>query len=76
MVEHGGVHVSVYDPVAGCVIAGSNEDRISLSHGNTYQVYRGCLDIGLQRKEKISSNERRVDTYFGLTPSTSMILIS
>jgi hypothetical protein len=39
-VEHGGVHVSVYDPIAGCVIAGSNEDRISLSYGNTYQVYR------------------------------------
>ena len=24
VVEHGGVHVSVYDPIARCVIAGSN----------------------------------------------------
>jgi len=39
-VEHGGVHISMYDPIAGCVIAGSNEDRISLSHSDTYQVYR------------------------------------
>jgi hypothetical protein len=34
------VHVSVYDPIAESVIAGSNEDRISLGHSNTYQVYR------------------------------------
>ena len=27
-VEHGGVYVSMYDPIAGCVIAGCNEDRI------------------------------------------------
>ena len=39
-VEHVGVHVSVYDPIAGCVISGSNEDRISLSHSDTYQIYR------------------------------------
>lgn len=35
-VEHVGVHVSVYDPIAGCVISGSNKDRISLSHRDTY----------------------------------------
>lgn len=39
-VEHGGVHVSVYDPIARSVIAGSNEDRISLGHSDTYHVYR------------------------------------
>ena len=39
-VEHVGVHVSVYDPIARCVVTSSNEDGISLSHGDTYQVYR------------------------------------
>jgi hypothetical protein len=46
-VEHVGVNVSVYDPIAGCVIAGSNEDRISLSHSDTYKVYRRCLNVSL-----------------------------
>ena len=50
-VEHVSIHVRMYGPIARCVIAGSNEDRISLSHSDTYHVYRRCLNVGLQRKK-------------------------
>jgi hypothetical protein len=56
-VEHIGVHVSVYDPITGCIIAGSNEDRVSLSNGDTYQVYRRRLDVSLHRGEKNRKNQ-------------------
>lgn len=46
-VEHGRVHVSVNNPITGCIITGSNEDRISLSHGNSEEGYRGFLNVSL-----------------------------
>ena len=39
-VEHSSVHVGMNDPIAGCIIAGSNEDGISLSDSDTNKVYR------------------------------------
>jgi hypothetical protein len=47
MVEHDRVEVSMYDPVCGGVIAGSNEDGVSLCDSNTNQIDRVLFHVRL-----------------------------
>lgn len=54
-IEHGDIHVRMYGPISGGIVARGDEHRVALCNGHAEQIDRGFLNVGLAARQYVSA---------------------